>query len=92
MSKANGKLFTTDGRIVDVTFSSTHAQLREMQDLVGGYIEVLWLKDGNVLVVNEEGKINGLDYNETATEVIQENGMDDIIVGNAILMESRYLS
>jgi hypothetical protein len=63
-----------------------------MQDLVGGYIEVLWLKDGNVLVVNEEGKINGLDYNETATEVVQANGMDDIIVGNAILMESRYLS
>jgi hypothetical protein len=92
MSKANGKLFTTDGRTVDVTFSSTHAQLREMQDLVGGYIEVLWLKDGNVLVVNEEGKINGLAYNETATEVVQVNGMDDIIVGNAILMESRYLS
>lgn len=91
MSRANGKLFTSDGRTVEVTFSGPHAGLREMQDLVGGYIEVLWLKDGNVLVVNEEGKINGLPYNEEATQLIQENGINDLIVGNAILMDSKYL-
>lgn len=91
MSRANGKLFTSDGRTVDVAFSGHHASLREMQDLVGGYIEVLWLKNGNVLVVNEEGKINGLSCNEKATQLIQENGINDLIVGNAILMESKYL-
>lgn len=91
MSRANGKLFTSDSRIVEVTFSGPHAGLREMQDLVGGYIEVLWLKDGNVLVVNEGGKINGLPYNEEATQLIQENGINDLIVGNAILMDSKYL-
>ena len=49
--------------------------LESMQDVVGGYIEIVpWVK-GLVLVVNEEGKLLGLDYNFTFG--------NDIIVGTA---------
>lgn len=30
--------------------------LEEMQDIVGGYIEIVSMGDGNVMVMNEEGK------------------------------------
>ena len=41
--------------------------LRELQVLVGGLIEVVYLPDGKLLILNEEGKLDGLAYNEQAT-------------------------
>lgn len=38
-------------------------ELHEFQRIVGGYIEVLYLPDGTALVVNETGKIDGLEPN-----------------------------
>lgn len=40
-------------------------RLEELQQLVGGYIEVMPLSDGVVLVCNEEGKIDGSKENRT---------------------------
>jgi len=38
--------------------------LRNLQNLVGGYIETVTLaKDGPVLICNEEGKLRGLPFN-----------------------------
>ena len=37
--------------------------LRAFQQAVGGYIEVVSLNDGNVIILNEEGKLIGLEGN-----------------------------
>lgn len=37
--------------------------LEDMQKTVGGYIEMIALNDGDVIVVNEEGKLMGLEGN-----------------------------
>lgn len=59
--------------------------LDEMQLAVGGYIEFVYLNDGNVLVVNEEGKLRGLDLNMSATDMAAPTlGPTDCIVGDAL--------
>ncbi len=57
-------LIKTDG-----TISSVHPKagigksfnLDELQGYVGGYIEIVYTADGKLCVVNEEGRIIGLD-------------------------------
>lgn len=89
--KAKGLLITPDGNANDVEFDGEFASLEELQKCVEGYIEILGLKGGKALVVNEEGKMNGLQINDRATYIIGEHGIDDIIVGNALLIESKYI-
>jgi hypothetical protein len=53
--------------------------LKQMQELVGGYVEFVYLND-KVLIVNEEGLLYGLPRNNQATEIAGHP-----IVGDAIL-------
>ena len=60
-----------------------------LQEMVGGNIEIMTLKNGHILVINREGKRLNLNYNSEATKIYQENGgmrsMD--IVGMAVLVK-----
>lgn len=65
----------------------THGEptLEEMQEYVGGWIEIVRVKfEGKDcdMVVNEEGKLLGLPVNHFASIVAQQT-----IVGNAILVK-----
>lgn len=74
---ANGKAFT----------------LKEMQTLVEGRIDILPLPSGRYIVVNDEGKLNGLKKNEHATKIWMEEypiaeypeNNDELIVGSALV-------
>lgn len=66
--------------------------LQELQKMVNGYIELVFLGKNSkgrelVLVVNEEGKLNGLALNSLATMIYQERtkNRQDVVVGNALL-------
>ena len=73
-------------------------ELKDLQDIVEGHIETVetmigqgWAQEKEVtpvLIINEEGKLLGLPYNEDATLMAQIT-MDDEIVGNAVLMLAR---
>ena len=68
--------------------------LEEVQKIVGGYIEVVGLSDGNILVLNEEGKLCGLDENPKATVIAHEHKAmfsHDYIVGNVLICSSDIL-
>jgi hypothetical protein len=91
MSKAVGTLITPKGKVKEIVFQGEKITFNEIRKLVKGYVEFVWLKDGKILIVNEEGKFYGLPYNDIATQVIVENGMNDYIVGNAIILESKYV-
>ena len=60
-----------------------------LQEMVGGNTEIITLKNGDILVINREGKRLNLNYNSEATKIYQENGgmrsMD--IVGMAVLVK-----
>lgn len=66
--------------------------LEYMQKVVGGYIEIVPLQDGRLLVCNEEGKIQGLPENKHATMIWEESyGKTDIIMGNVIITNEKEL-
>ena len=83
-------LFKTDGTIKTVEpKNGTDFTLEELKEMVNGYIETVPTKDGShLIVVNEEGKLEGLSYNANATVYVGENtylAKDDYIVGNMLV-------
>ena len=69
--------------------------LKEMQDAVGGQIELV-IDDGDTQIVcNEEGKMMGLPENEEATDLwldkLYEQGRSttDYLVGDVLVLEEK---
>lgn len=60
------KLFKTNGEIVE---NFTAETLKEKQEAVGGYIELVSIHDGSYLIVNEDGIYNALEINENASQI-----------------------
>ena len=60
--------------------------LASMQEVVDGYIEIIYpFEDENIgLVVNEEGKLNGLPLNRS---IKANDDIIDIIAGNAFICD-----
>ena len=88
---AIGVLFSADNSIKALEFKSSHVTLEEMQKYVGGYIELIYLNDGMVLVVNEEGLILNLPYNERATNTALAEGKEHHIVGDVLLIGTNFI-
>lgn len=67
--------------------------LEELQHYVGGLIEIVNLADGRVMVLNEEGKLNGLPPNAKATYLLMQGEFlfPDIVVGDVIVCDESYL-
>ena len=53
--------------------------LKMLQDLVGGYIETVRISDNIVMIMNEEGKLKGLEPN------FFFGALGDIIIGPVII-------
>ncbi len=81
-----GNIYKSNGKIEKKSFSKKNVTLKEMQDVVGGYIEFIYLKNDLIMVVNEDGKINGLPFNANATLLVQENNIDDYIAGDVLVV------
>lgn len=74
-------LIGTDGIITPIEpKNKRNFSLRELQDYVEGYIEIIRLPNHNIMVVNEEGRLRRLKVNPHASLVAQQ-----AIVGNAVL-------
>lgn len=83
-------IYRTNGEILPILpKNGTDFQLKEMQEIVGGYLQVVHLKDGRVMVLNEEGKIDHLDYNEQATHLY--NNQYDFIVGDVLVTPASFI-
>ncbi|MDR0691489.1 MAG: DUF3846 domain-containing protein [Prevotellaceae bacterium] len=65
--------------------------LQELQSFVGGYIEMVFISDSLVMVVNEEGKFEELPINVRATEIIRQAGIQDTIAGDALVCSSKLI-
>ena len=73
--------------------------LKEAQDFVGGYVECIGWPNGDLLIVNEEGKLNNLPLNPEATTLWRTTftkdkyafGYDDFVVGPAIYIKKHAL-
>lgn len=66
--------------------NGTDFSIDELNEFVDGYIEIVHIGD-KLLVCNEEGKLKNLQYNATATCLINAAGIKDYIVGNALFCD-----
>ena len=70
------------------------ARLRQLQDLVGGYIEVVALPGERHMVINENGKDGPHMINHTATAIAHEEEAimsSDYIAGVAVILPAEVL-
>ena len=80
-------IIKTNGEKTDVTpDNGTDFQLEEMQEIVGGYIEIVRLDEKQIMVVNEEGVIYNLPHNKKASKLC---GIP--IVGDVLVCESEQV-
>ena len=71
-------------------------ELEELQEYVGGYIQVIRLnnKHNQCMVVNENGKLYNLKYNEEASIIAHSEKAifdTDFIVGDAVIVNYEQL-
>jgi len=70
------QLIKTDGTIVeDVAIE----KLEQQQKLVDGYIEYVY-KEDKVFIVNEEGLLRSMDFNEKASDMSGRPLVGDVVV------------
>jgi hypothetical protein len=85
------RLFLTDGTTRDVTPANGHEfTLRELQDYVDGYIEVVRLPRDRYLVCDEDGKNKDKPLNMNATlqayvQITASIRPDDVLVGDVLI-------
>lgn len=67
--------------------------LAELQGYVGGWIEIVDLADGRIMVIHEEGKFEELPVNEPATRLFMQGRVPtlDVIVGDVVVCASDEL-
>ncbi len=83
-------IYRTNGTTESVTpENGTDFELRELQLIVGGYIEILNLRGGKIMVINEEGKLDGLQQNRLATKLLYVSYpySNDFIVGDVLVCD-----
>lgn len=87
------KIYKADGSIIDVKPNNgTDFSIEELQDIVGGFIEIVSLMGNEIMVINEEGKLIDLPFNETATQMYQEvDGFYDYIAGDVLVCDSNMV-
>ena len=79
--------------------SKDEPTLESAQKFVGGYVEGIPFPNGDYLIVNEEGKLMGLEVNEKATKLWRDTfdndnfitGRKDWVAGPAILIKQKAL-
>ena len=75
------KIIKSTGDVCDThPKNGTDFKLEELRSVVKGYIEIVYLKDGRLMVVNEEGILEKLPYNHLASMLAKEPIVGDVLV------------
>lgn len=85
----SAKIIYTDKEAEDYTPKNGKTfELDELQGIVGGWIEIIRLKDGRIIVIDEEGKSKDKAVNIPATNIMRRDHFTtDYIVGTAIVCD-----
>ena len=82
-----------------ITDKKDEPKYPEVKEFVGGMVEAVTFPNGDLLLLNEEGKLMGLPLNEKASKLWSETfdndnyitGRKDYVVGPAILIRAEAL-
>lgn len=70
-----------NGDVTDLSIPINEITLEKLQELVGGYIEVVIINAGFLMIVDEEGRFKSKQYNSSASVLCNR-----IIVGTAVIL------
>lgn len=89
-------IIKTTGETIEVKpTNGTDFQLEELQEVVGGYIQILPIySTGEVMVVNEEGRLENLPWNVKATTYAKHYNAifpNDYIAGNVLVCKDEEI-
>jgi hypothetical protein len=81
------QIIKTNGEVIEAQpKNGTDFSLEELQGIVGGYVEVVSIHYGQIIVLDEEGKLKGKDRNNKATELYRLRRLTtDFIVGDVLV-------
>lgn len=87
------KIIKASGEEIETSpMNGNDFKLEELQSIVGGYIEIVWLPNDKIMVINEEGKLMELPLNVKATGIYYNAfGYEDLIVGDVLLCDSNQV-
>ncbi|MBR5568432.1 MAG: DUF3846 domain-containing protein [Bacteroidales bacterium] len=89
-------LYKSNGETIEVEpKDGKHFQLRELYQMLDcELIEVIFLRDGRLMIIDEEGKYTKSDINPKATRVFLSSRRlnDDFIVGDALVCSSEQFN
>ena len=83
------QIIKTTGEVIETQpKNGTDFSLEELQTIVGGYIEVVSLRDGRLVCCDEQGKCKGKDRNHKATDIFQAAlPTRDFLVGDVLVCD-----
>ena len=86
----SAKIIYTDKEAEDYTPKNGKTfELEELQGIVDGNFEIVRLKDGRIIIVDEDGKLKNKAVNIPATNILRrDHYTTDYIVGTAIVCDS----
>lgn len=86
-----GQIIKTNGRVKSIRPNNLKTfQIKELQTIVDGYIEIVKTRDNRVMVLNEMAKNKKLPYNEIATN-LYVYGKHQTICGDVIVMDKKMI-
>ena len=96
----NTDVNTTAEQFKIITDKKDEPQYKEVSKFVGGMVECVQFPNGDLLLLNEEGKLIGLPLNPEATALWRATfdndnyvtGRNDFVVGPAILIKKDALN
>ena len=63
------QIIKTTGEVIETKPNNgTDFSLEELQGIVSGYVEVIYLQDGRLILCDEDGRAKNKPYNHKATE------------------------
>lgn len=88
------KLIKTNGEEIEISpKNGTDFSLEELHDYVDGYIEIVNLRsENNIMIVNEEGAINGMLVNLKASMIYSKAfNVNQCIYGDVVVCKSNMV-
>ena len=86
----SAKIIYTDKEAEDYTPKNGKTfEFDELKGIVGGHFEIVWLNDGRMIIVDEDGKSKNKAVNIPATNILRrDHYTTDYIVGTAIVCDA----
>lgn len=85
-------IYKSNGEEVSVTpANGKNFTLKELQDIVHGYVEIINLSHPLIMVVNEEGIIEELPMNVKASQIAASYNRGSFIVGDVLVCKASMI-